>query len=695
MATRLHKTLIDYVVIAISPALIALLIGSLVLFLVQVFYQGSFEGRLVYIFTLFVIGSVGCSRISIEEGREYSMAFTIPLALATLFAMGRFVEFEGPLKSFSFFINCGLIALIMWSADKLTWDCTYIDDEQEDPGEGLLEAVGLDQSNKAAMQEEAAAPAKQRINPAAEDELRATTSRPAASTTWWDRFIERRRRPHSAGVWVVYFSLAALPLFGLGQLCLPSGDLPARQHAFDLLCVYTASGFGLLLATSFVGMRRYLRQRRLEMPLLMVNFWLGIGAVLIVGVMFIAMLIPRPNAEYAISEIPFRIGSPDQHSSRFGMGNDGIDEDKPWARGEQRDEQEGKSVQSDQPGKTKSDGPKNTSSDGQSPGKSGENSKQPSDSRSDSSKQNKPGQQNEPGKQTDQAKQDDSQKSKPQNEGQKDQKDRAGQKPSESDQSKADGEKSSEKTSKPSNDAGDQAKDASKKAPPQTERQSNDKTSSGSTSNKDDQKKQAGPKEQSKGNNRGGSSQQTPKLPHAPTAFRLPSFTALFKWLFYIALACVIGYALWTHREQVLAALREFGQWLSDFWARLFGGKTAAEAQKEAEAAGPKQPPPRRFVEYANPFQAGIADHYPPEELVRFTFEALEAWARDHGLPRLPEQTPHEFARDLGANVASVGDDARRLADLYCQVAYADRTLPPENAAQLSRLWQVMEADAP
>jgi hypothetical protein len=141
--------------------------------------------------------------------------------------------------------------------------------------------------------------------------------------------------------------------------------------------------------------------------------------------------------------------------------------------------------------------------------------------------------------------------------------------------------------------------------------------------------------------------------------------------------------------------MREFGQWLHDLWAHLFGGTAAAEAQKDAESTGPKPAPPRRFVEYTNPFRAGIADRYTPEELVRFTFEAMEAWARDHGLPRLPEQTPHEFARDLAANVAAVAEDSRRLADLYCQVAYADRSLPPEDAAQLSRLWQIMENDAP
>ena len=49
MARRLQQTLADYLVIAISPALIMLLVGSLVFFLLRVFYQGSFPERLMVV----------------------------------------------------------------------------------------------------------------------------------------------------------------------------------------------------------------------------------------------------------------------------------------------------------------------------------------------------------------------------------------------------------------------------------------------------------------------------------------------------------------------------------------------------------------------------------------------------------------------------------------------------------------------
>ena len=95
-----------------------------------------------------------------------------------------------------------------------------------------------------------------------------------------------------------------------------------------------------------------------------------------------------------------------------------------------------------------------------------------------------------------------------------------------------------------------------------------------------------------------------------------------------------------------------------------------------------------RFADYNDPFAAGMAGRYRPEELVRYTFEALEAWARDTAMSRLPDQTPHEFARSLAAMASSLAADAGYLAELYCQVAYAHATPPAASVGRLSHLWQ-------
>jgi hypothetical protein len=304
---RLQKTLIDYVVIAISPALIMVLVGSLIFFLIEVFYGGEFEGRGKYVFGLFVFAAVLIARISIESGRERAMFFAIPLAGAMLMVCG-----------FTLF-NVVVMGLIWWCADKLTWDCTVIDEREDASGEGLLQTVGLDGHSQEGATEAAPTP----------QDLDATSSREEAPApaNWWERFVERRKRPHAPGVWVIYFSLAALPLFGIGQRFIPDGDEAARQNAFKLLCYYVGSGLGLLVTTSFLGLRRYLRQRRLEMPLDVTGVWLTVGTIMILALMLLCALLPRPSAEYSITDLSFQFDAMEERqASQYGWEEEGAEE---------------------------------------------------------------------------------------------------------------------------------------------------------------------------------------------------------------------------------------------------------------------------------------------------------------------------------------------------------------------------------
>ena len=84
---RLHKTLVDYMVIAISPALIMLLVGSLCFFLLTALYHGEHHFRLSWVFGFFILGAVMVGRLSIEEGKEYAMLFALPLAAAVSVAV--------------------------------------------------------------------------------------------------------------------------------------------------------------------------------------------------------------------------------------------------------------------------------------------------------------------------------------------------------------------------------------------------------------------------------------------------------------------------------------------------------------------------------------------------------------------------------------------------------------------------------
>jgi hypothetical protein len=154
--------------------------------------------------------------------------------------------------------------------------------------------------------------------------------------------------------------------------------------------------------------------------------------------------------------------------------------------------------------------------------------------------------------------------------------------------------------------------------------------------------------------------------------------------------ALIVIYAVWRNRDALWKGFCDFVQFFIDLWQNLFGPSRHKAEEAAEEAKIRKQLP--RFADFKDPFAAGVAGRYPPAELVRYTFAALEAWARDRGSPRHTDHTPHEFVRNLVMNFPILGDDAARLADLYCQVAYAPFVLPPSGASQLSQLWQIMRS---
>jgi hypothetical protein len=138
-------------------------------------------------------------------------------------------------------------------------------------------------------------------------------------------------------VWVVYFSLAALPLFGLGQALIPAEDDGRRRYAMWLLTLYVASGLGLLLTTRLLGLRRYLRQRRVQMPGDLTASWLYLGGGLIVALLVVGVVLPRPQAEYALFNLK-PASSQSREASQHALRSDKAGEGEGKPEGEARPE---------------------------------------------------------------------------------------------------------------------------------------------------------------------------------------------------------------------------------------------------------------------------------------------------------------------------------------------------------------------
>ena len=679
-----RPTLADYVVIAASPVLIMTLVGSLVFFLLGVFYQGQYETRLHVIMALFVMAAVLVARISIEEGREHAALFAIPLGVVTILALCRFVQFQGNLAPFSPLINIALIGLIWFSADRLTWDCTVIDESRDLSGEGLLQTIGME------------GPGPTGSNPQ-EADLAAVTS-PAEEAErqqphgLWRRFLESRRRPHPHGVWVIYFSLAALPLFGLGQWFLRADDLDSRRYVFKLLVLYVASALGLLLTTSFLGLRRYLRQRRLEMPAEMAGVWMGVGATMIVALLLACLLLPRRNPEYSLTQLPALAGSrQDLGASRFGFGHEGPQQhNADWPGNPPPEKPPDAAVEADE--KT---------------GHADSSQRRPQDQ---SPAQDDPGPSNLEGKARAQA-------SQKQDSGRRPTQGKASQENSPaSNASPAESSHGKPSETRPSKGRGAAEDSAARGASPgdgqesrQTDRSQrpspaafNDRAEGGRLAKQEPGSRTKEPSESrsqtaEERSDREGGTDSSPRPPRFPDPARVlrqftPGLAGLVRLIYWAAVILVVGYLLWRYRSQVLSALQEFLQSFRDLWSRLFGGLGERRAADQPEATGPVQPPPRPFSAFPDPFLTGMAERWSPDELVRYSFEALEAWAREHGCPRAPDQTPYEFARRIASREARLGQDAVRLSELYNVSAYGRRTVPLSGVSHVRRLWQALRS---
>jgi hypothetical protein len=220
------------------------------------------------------------------------------------------------------------MGVVWWSAHKLTWDCTHIDEKRKGAGRGILSAAGLNADAKESVAPVSREP-KASAPEASPERKRRGKKKSRHDSRLWD-WIERykkhreekRAAPHTPGVWVIYFALAALPLFALGQSLVDPGDEKRRQATFLQMTGYVASALALLVTTSLLGLRRYLRQRKAKIPGTMTASWLGLGAVVIVVFLVLGAFLPRPH-----SEVPWfgiaRAGKSDRGASKYSVSRSG------------------------------------------------------------------------------------------------------------------------------------------------------------------------------------------------------------------------------------------------------------------------------------------------------------------------------------------------------------------------------------
>ena len=688
-----RKTLIDYLIIAVCPILIGLLVGSLAFFILECTHAGRHDLRVRWIVTCFVVAIVGISRISIEMDEVRAGAYGIALASVTLLAMTAIFT----MSFVPFVAMCAIVALTWWASHKLTWNCTFIDDEQEDVGRGLLEPEERDESEESNESEEGSKKAHR------------------GWSFLKSLFFEPEDRRHAPGVWIIYFAVVAIPVFTLGQWMIPASDADAGRAATRYVGVYLLSTLGLLVATSLLGLRRYLRRRGAAMPGDITAAWLVLGGVLILLCAWLAAFLPRPGMQQ--SELLASVRrylterQPTHSASRFAFGDDGAEEnpndyagsgrgeeDQPGGESEKQPEGGGAGGGSDQRGHDDGGGDDDSQSgDGGKQG--GGNSSGESEERQDAQGEGS-GESQSGGKA----------KGKKGGEGSGGQKS-SNQKSSGSGGQKSGGQKSGDRKSEGRKSDGSRSDDSRSKTKSERSRKGREsrKESGGESNERDSQddsqdRPEDEPQEDSEQNRRGfkpPSSPQTPR-PNFPSITFSGIFGALatiVRWIAFLVVLGLVAYWAFKHRRELIQAIREILESLRALWESLwgFGGKKEKAAKKE-EIKAPTAPPRKRFADLFNPFAGGRAGRMDSRALVQATFEAIETWAADFGIERREEETPRQFLIRMESNDILPRESLSMLNETYSRTTYdaLEESAETKRALQsrLGELWQAMSQRA-
>lgn len=593
-------TLVDHLVAAIAPALIMGMVGGLMFFQLDLWYEGPFLARLRWILFWFVFGIVLITRVGMQIGGELAKGYGLALGGAVALVATSLAGFQPFLLA--------LLGLVWWATHKLTYDCTLIDDDQ-DSGVGLLQESGLDLSAAASTYEQ--------------DNLETRNALP-----WWQGWKRKpgeAARPHPPGVWLIYFSLASLLVFGLGQALVPVVEEERRTGLLVDFLAYLACGMGLLLTTSFLNLRRYLRRRKVPMPGAMTTTWLTTGAIMIVGLTIAAAAFLPAISGFRTAAAGSPLPSSHRQASRWAMLKDGgVQGEGAQSQGDAASKAEAPPQQSGKPqGEGKTNDPNATQ---QTNGQGREGGNRGQGQAKSGAPRGKPG------------------SSKGGN---------AGNKGARQQQAKSAGQGRGQ-------------------AEPEQENKPGDDQGSGKDQESTSAQDQGSPTK----------AMQPPALSfQAPSWLRIPILIVGIGFLIFGAFRYGPGLlqGLWA----LLSAL------LGGLW---FGGPRRPKPKKE-DADDPSEPevPPRPFASFANPFETGLNHRLTPDDLIVYSFEALEAWAYELELGRSPQETPTEFVRRLELAKPELSDDASRLVSCFVTLTYGRRGFRADVLPILRRFWQALD----
>jgi hypothetical protein len=159
----------------------------------------------------------------------------------------------------------------------------------------------------------------------------------------------------------------------------------------------------------------------------------------------------------------------------------------------------------------------------------------------------------------------------------------------------------------------------------------------------------------------------------------------LMKILLFALAGAVILWFVIRNRALIAQMFREFIAMLKRFFASLRGFRF-----KRRKASVQPQAPLfdiPAFSSFNDPFLSGKDSVWPRERLIRYSYEALQAWSRDRRCGPRSEETPREFCVRLRNRFPEAESELNQLLVLYTHTAFAEKLPADVDLAALQRLW--------
>ena len=259
------------------PLLVWALISALLLHLIEVrsiFILGG-EPRLRQGVLAFALGVVLIQRLSGQQVKSVVQGYAWVLGLSIFFFaahQAHTYRVPGVHPFIVFLVNVVLFAILWWVGHTITAACS-VDSKYEGAEEaetGILYHTG--RAWRRLVED-----TEREKEPENRDEL-------------WK---ERLSGPHPGRV-IFYFSLFAIPAFGLGFYLFDPKDAGTRLLVGAFLFVYLWCAFALLALSHLRQLAVYLAKRDISLPDVIGLTWISVAGIVITVVLLAAMVLPQP-----------------------------------------------------------------------------------------------------------------------------------------------------------------------------------------------------------------------------------------------------------------------------------------------------------------------------------------------------------------------------------------------------------------